>query len=549
MEIKILSRKALEMLSAKPFDQKTAVISITDIDGEQVRLLNQPRFILRISFNDVDNDIFFDDPTHKVVEKEFFLDGIPHGETDKERLAIEKKYGMITDEQADEIALFCYETINHVDCLICQCEHGQSRSAAVAAAITEFKDKKGIKVFASDDYCPNKVVFRKVFDSVSSICFNSTEEQFLRFQLGLDNGICLSLEQVADKMHLDRDRVKLLEKNTIMKAKRVEIIRKRLSEASNFLLSAKAVIIGHAVGDALGVPVEFTEREKLEKNPVTDMQGYGTFNMSEGAWSDDTSMSLCALDTLIGEKINFDSIMINFGKWYYKDEFTPTGEAFDIGKTCGSAINNYFFCKKSWRECGLSDEQSNGNGSLMRINPFVLYTYRLDTNTKTKIEIIELASAMTHAHSRSKVGCGIYAFVLWKLLKNPCKESISAGLAQAEEFYRNSAEYAYYVKTFSFANADKLKHIGSNEIRSSGYIVDSLEAALWCLLTTDSYKECVLKAVNLGYDADTIAAIAGGLAGALYGYEAIPQKWRDCLIKREYIEELCERAFKNTRQY
>lgn len=107
MEIKILSRKALEMLSAKPFDQKTAVISITDIDGEQVRLLNQPRFILRISFNDVDNDIFFDDPTHKVVEKEFFLDGIPHGETDKERLAIEKKYGMITDEQADEIALFC----------------------------------------------------------------------------------------------------------------------------------------------------------------------------------------------------------------------------------------------------------------------------------------------------------------------------------------------------------------------------------------------------------------------------------------------------------
>lgn len=143
----------------------------------------------------------------------------------------------------------------------------------------------------------------------------------------------------------------------------------------------------------------------------------------------------------------------------------------------------------------------------------------------------------------------LHAFVLWKLLENPCKESISAGLTQAEEFYRNSAEYAYYVKTFSFANADKLKHIGSNEIRSSGYIVDSLEAALWCLLTTDSYKECVLKAVNLGYDADTIAAIAGGLAGALYGYEAIPQKWRDCLIKREYIEELCERAFKNTRQY
>ena len=317
----------------------------------------------------------------------------------------------------------------------------------------------------------------------------------------------------------------------------------RLSEGKNFVQSVKAVMVGHAVGDALGVPVEFTEREILDNNPVTDMRGYGTFNMPEGSWSDDTSMSLCALETLGGEKINFDSVFVNFGKWYYQEEFTPTGKTFDVGNTCGSAINNYFLGKKSWKECGLSDEQSNGNGSLMRINPFVLYTHKLGANTKTKIEIIELASALTHAHARSKVGCGIYAFVLWELLENPCKESVASGLTKAEAFYRNSAEYACYMRTFGFANADALDGVGRDEIRSSGYIVDSLEAALWCLLTTDSYKECVLKAVNLGYDTDTTAAIAGGLAGALYGYESIPKEWRDRLLKREYIEELCERAF------
>lgn len=170
---------------------------------------------------------------------------------------------------------------------------------------------------------------------------------------------------------------------------------------NSFLRRAKAVILGHAVGDALGVPVEFLRREDLDKNPVTDMRGYGTYNVPAGAWSDDTSMTLCALETLGRDKINFDSVMLNFGKWYYRDEFTPTGERFDAGNTCSAAIDNYFVGKKSWYECGLSDERSNGNGSLMRIHPFVLYTYRLDAATTEKIQIVENASALTHAHERS----------------------------------------------------------------------------------------------------------------------------------------------------
>ena len=370
------------------------------------------------------------------------------------------------------------------------------------------------------------------------------------------NGTCLSLEQIADKMNLDLDRVKLLEKNTLIKNMRVNKIQTKLSKTNTFVSTAKAVIIGHAVGDALGVPVEFMERTELDKNPVTDMREYGTYNMPKGAWSDDTSMSLCALDALDGDKINFDRIMTNFGKWYYSDKFTPTGEMFDVGNTCSIAIENYFIHKKSWRDCGLSDSQSNGNGSLMRIHPFVLYTYLSDTNIKTKIEIIELASALTHAHPRAKLACGIYAFVLWELLddesKHDNKETIRRGLRKARKYYSDNPEFKFYSLKLCRQIAD-IDYIGEDsdayhratrdDIISDGYVVHSLEAAIWCLYTTDNYKDCVLKAVNLGDDTDTTAAIAGGLAGAMYGYDAIPKEWRNTLIKREYIEELCEKAF------
>ena len=135
----------------------------------------------------------------------------------------------------------------------------------------------------------------------------------------------------------------------------------------------KSVMIGHAVGDALGVPVEFCEREELVENPVTDMKGYGTYDVPAGAWSDDTSMSLCALDAMCREGWKWDDIMNNFVKWCSLDEYTPTGEMFDIGRTCLNAIQNFLKTDgKPALECGLSDERSNGNGSLMRIHPFAL---------------------------------------------------------------------------------------------------------------------------------------------------------------------------------
>lgn len=120
-------------------------------------------------------------------------------------------------------------------------------------------------------------------------------------------------------------------------------------------------MLGHAVGDALGVPVEFSSRESLDECPVTDMKGFGTFPVPAGAWSDDTSMSLCAIDALANENFNYELVMKNFGQWYYNDKYTPTGTTFDVGNTCSKAIENYFVKKKDINHCGLKGILSNGN--------------------------------------------------------------------------------------------------------------------------------------------------------------------------------------------
>lgn len=309
----------------------------------------------------------------------------------------------------------------------------------------------------------------------------------------------------------------------------------------------KSVLLGHAVADALGVPVEFASREELDQNPVEDMEGFGTYPLPAGCWSDDTSMSIAALDSLADGEIHWDQIMTNFGKWYYQDAYTPTGEMFDVGNTCSIAIENYCKYHKPLWECGLADERANGNGSLMRIHPFSLYLYY---KNNFDLDIIHRASCLTHAHKRSQIACGIYSFVLWELLRNPCKPSVRLGLCHAWRYYKHEPENRVYYKLYSkiglvdvhFTDADRIAYPPRTEVQSGGYVVHTLEAAIWCLLTTYSYEECVLKAVNLGDDTDTVAAIAGGLAGALYGYEGIPVKWLEKLKKREELEAMCERA-------
>lgn len=178
---------------------------------------------------------------------------------------------------------------------------------------------------------------------------------------------------------------------------------------------------------------------------------------------------------------------------------------------------------------------------VMRIHPMTLYLYtRNDLSIEEKISIVPKTSALTHAHERSKIGCGIYSFVLWELLTNPTKEGVYEGLSKAREYYHGQPELNRYSRIFKKTFIITKRE----EIYSSGYIVDTLEAALWCLLTTDNYSECVLKAVNLGDDTDTVGAVAGGLAGALYGMKSIPENWINTLKRKDYIEDMCERAGK-----
>lgn len=306
-------------------------------------------------------------------------------------------------------------------------------------------------------------------------------------------------------------------------------------------------MMGLVVGDALGMPVQFIPRNELKKRPVEMMEGYGTYNMPPGTWSDDSSMAIATLVSLCEKKdMDCQDIMERFAAWTTEGEYTPAGKAFDQGFTCMEAIGRYMITKDC-KTCGKTGEWANGNGALMRIMPVCLYAYE-----KTKagewtlteaVECVHQVSALTHNHIRSKIGCGIYYFMICCILdgEGSLQERLQKGVDEAVEFYRgngeNDAELEHYVRLF---HLDTFTQVIEENIKSSGYVVDSLEAAVWSLITTDTLEEALLKAVNLGDDTDTVGAIAGGLAGLYYGYESIPEMWRESIIRRDWIEGLCK---------
>lgn len=303
----------------------------------------------------------------------------------------------------------------------------------------------------------------------------------------------------------------------------------------------RSAILGLAIGDALGVPVEFQSREDLRLNPVVDMRGYGTYNQPEGTWLDDTSMTLCLLDSIAGG-INYNDIMDKFVMWKNYGQYTPYGETFDIGIGTREAILRYengIECL----ECGGKSEYDNGNGSLMRILPMAFYIikkYGYECDTSIIARRVHDVSSLTHGHIRSKIACVIYIMIAIELADgNDIETSVSRGTNRAFKYYssNNEDEIENYIKIKS----ENFKFLKEDEIKSSGYVVDTLEAAIWCLLNTNNYSDCVLKAVNLGSDTDTVAAVAGGLAGIVYGIDNIPSEWLEKLAKRDYIETLCHR--------
>ena len=297
----------------------------------------------------------------------------------------------------------------------------------------------------------------------------------------------------------------------------------------------RSIVYGHAVADALGVPVEFEGRGTLQKDPVTGMRAYGTYHQPAGSWSDDTSMALATMDSLSAAGIDYEDTMARFTDWMENGAYTATGVFFDIGITTRHAIRRHLQGTAALR-CGSTCEHDNGNGSLMRIYPVVLYSCMHEYDTKQMITLVHNFSALTHAHPRCMMGCGIYAFVLKALLTG---DTIPKALSDAKAFYE-SHPFHHELDHYSLIFSDNFIDTPSYRIESGGYVVSSLEAALWCVMNGESYSDCVLTAVNLGRDTDTIAAITGSLAGVLFGMEDIPMEWLDTLLNRELIDQVIE---------
>ena len=271
-------------------------------------------------------------------------------------------------------------------------------------------------------------------------------------------------------------------------------------------------VLGLAIGDALGVPVEFVQREVLKSSPVESMEGYGSHNQPVGTWSDDTSMVLATLDSMC-RGFSTDGMMEAFSRWYNMAEYTPFGEVFDIGGTTRLAIQRYLM-GESVNDCGSSDVYSNGNGSLMRMLPMILYLDVTPINSNA-VDLIYKVSGLTHAHLISKIACVYYVYIgMYLTVYSDKNEAMEEAIKAVDEYYKDTV----YPDT-RLGGLSRVFTLSEEDIKSSGYVVDSLEASIWCLYNSNSYTEAVLRAVNLGEDTDTIGAITGSLAGLFIGGE------------------------------
>ena len=300
----------------------------------------------------------------------------------------------------------------------------------------------------------------------------------------------------------------------------------------------QSALFGVAVGDALGVPYEFKDREELARNPATGMVGYGAHHQPAGTWSDDASLAFCLAEAMT-QGFDLNTIARNFVKWEEDAYWTPHGHVFDIGNATRTAITRLQHGVPA-ESAGGKTEYDNGNGSLMRILPLVFHIK--DMPIAERFEQTRKVSAITHGHIRSVIACFYYLEFARHLLQGTDKHAAYSLLkTEIPHFLKDlSTDPSELARFARLLNGD-IQHLEEDEIQSSGYVVHTLEASIWCLLTTETYSEAVLKAVNLGEDTDTTAAVTGGLAGLLYGYQQIPAAWIEPLARKEEIDNLCER--------
>lgn len=296
----------------------------------------------------------------------------------------------------------------------------------------------------------------------------------------------------------------------------------------------KGCLFGLAVGDALGTTLEFQRPGTF--TPLTDMMGGGAFGLKKGQWTDDTSMALCLAASLSEKGFSTFDQMERYVRWWHQGYMSSEpGRCVDIGMTTQNALAD--FMTTGQPISGKTDRDKAGNGSIMRLAPVPMYFAHDLTAAVFKSGI---SSKTTHAAPQAIDGCRYMAFLITSLLNGASKSDVLS----------NHADHAVWkdapldLEILEIVKGS-FKHKNPPEIVGSGYVVKSLEAALWAFYHTDNFANGALMAANLGNDADTTAAVYGQIAGAFYGSQAIPESWRTCLSLKNTIETLAEDLFKN----
>ncbi|QIL75130.1 ADP-ribosylglycohydrolase family protein [Hymenobacter sp. HDW8] len=303
----------------------------------------------------------------------------------------------------------------------------------------------------------------------------------------------------------------------------------------------QSALLGLAVGDALGVPVEFESRARRRLDPVVTMRGYGTHNQPPGTWSDDASLTFCLAESISrckADAIDMQDLSRRFINWLDSGYWTPHGRAFDVGVATRAAIGQLRAGIEP-EQAGGKKEYDNGNGALMRILPLVFHPLWQAATSADRQRLTHRVCSITHGHTRSTLACYLYLEVAWGLLQ---------GLNPVQAHARLRREIpimlipvlAKEIEHFATVLDEHLILIPQQLIQSTGYVVHTLEAALWCLLRGEWYADTVLAAVNLGDDNDTTGAVTGGLAGLNHGIDNIPVEWQDTLVRRADIIMLAD---------
>jgi len=286
----------------------------------------------------------------------------------------------------------------------------------------------------------------------------------------------------------------------------------------------RGCLLGLAVGDALGTTVEFRRRGTFE--PLTDVVGGGPFRLEAGEWTDDTSMALCLASSLL-EQGGFDARdqMERYCRWRDDGYLASNGRCFDIGSTVAAALAR--FRRTGDPLAGAEDPSSAGNGCIMRLAPVPMFYF---PDEAAAVRYAAESSRTTHGAAECLDACRLLAGMICRALGARPKEAVLLG---AVDGFDGTAQIV------AIARGDYLR-MGEADVRGTGYVVDSLRAAAWCFAHTDSYEAAVLRAANLGDDADTTAAVCGQLAGAFYGERGIPERWLAKLAMRDEIAALAD---------